>query len=168
MYYSYVEFEYVATSFSPARTDLALKLLTTCWFSSRVIHIRYTIRNPPNKRTAKPRRCSMAFPLVYALRVLCAPSAMGWRNVRRHCAMPRSLQSRPTWIVIIFPSQSWMDILSRSLPPKQPVIQKVGNIHLIHSLSSRRMAARYLSSNTTRLTTAGWHRYGIYLSIPGS
>ncbi len=28
MYYSYVKIEYVATSFSPARTDLALKLLT--------------------------------------------------------------------------------------------------------------------------------------------
>jgi hypothetical protein len=28
MYYSYVEFEYVAMSFSPARTDLAVKLLT--------------------------------------------------------------------------------------------------------------------------------------------
>ncbi len=27
MYYSYVEIEYVATSFSPARTDLALKLI---------------------------------------------------------------------------------------------------------------------------------------------
>ncbi len=26
MYYSYVEFEYVAMSFSPARTDLAVKL----------------------------------------------------------------------------------------------------------------------------------------------
>jgi hypothetical protein len=26
MYYSYVEFEYVATSFSPAGTDLAIKL----------------------------------------------------------------------------------------------------------------------------------------------
>ncbi len=29
MYYSYVEFEYVATSFSLTRTDLALKLLRT-------------------------------------------------------------------------------------------------------------------------------------------
>jgi hypothetical protein len=28
MYYSYIEIEYVATNFSPARTDLALKLLT--------------------------------------------------------------------------------------------------------------------------------------------
>jgi hypothetical protein len=28
MYYSYVEIEYVGTSFSPARTDLALKLLS--------------------------------------------------------------------------------------------------------------------------------------------
>ncbi len=28
MYYSYVEIEYVATNFSPARTDLALKLLS--------------------------------------------------------------------------------------------------------------------------------------------
>jgi hypothetical protein len=27
MYYSYVEIEYIATSFSPARTDFALKLL---------------------------------------------------------------------------------------------------------------------------------------------
>jgi hypothetical protein len=27
MYYSYVEIEYIATSFSPARTDIALKLL---------------------------------------------------------------------------------------------------------------------------------------------
>ncbi len=31
MYYSYVEIEYVATSFSPARTDLALKLLSSQW-----------------------------------------------------------------------------------------------------------------------------------------
>jgi hypothetical protein len=30
MYYSYIEIEYVATSFSPARTDLAFKLLTDC------------------------------------------------------------------------------------------------------------------------------------------
>jgi hypothetical protein len=28
MYYSYVEIEYIATSFSPARADLALELLT--------------------------------------------------------------------------------------------------------------------------------------------
>jgi hypothetical protein len=28
MYYSYVEIEYVATSFSPTRTDLAVKLLS--------------------------------------------------------------------------------------------------------------------------------------------
>jgi hypothetical protein len=28
MYYSYVEIEYVVTSFSPTRTDLALKLLS--------------------------------------------------------------------------------------------------------------------------------------------
>jgi hypothetical protein len=28
MYYSYIEIEYVATSFSPARTDLAVKLLS--------------------------------------------------------------------------------------------------------------------------------------------
>jgi hypothetical protein len=28
MYYSYIEIEYVATSFSPARGDLAVKLLT--------------------------------------------------------------------------------------------------------------------------------------------
>ena len=32
MYYSYIEIEYVATSFTPARTDLALKLLTNSYF----------------------------------------------------------------------------------------------------------------------------------------
>jgi hypothetical protein len=32
MYYSYVEIEYIATSFSPARTDLALKLSMHWWF----------------------------------------------------------------------------------------------------------------------------------------
>jgi hypothetical protein len=35
MYYSYVEIEYVATSFSPARMDLALKLLRICGESIR-------------------------------------------------------------------------------------------------------------------------------------
>jgi hypothetical protein len=33
MSYSYVEIEYLATSFSPARTDLALKLLTALKYS---------------------------------------------------------------------------------------------------------------------------------------
>jgi hypothetical protein len=36
MYYSYVEIKYVATSFSPARTDLALKLLKVS-FRSEVV-----------------------------------------------------------------------------------------------------------------------------------
>jgi hypothetical protein len=40
MYYSYVEIEYVATSFSPARTDLALKLLT----QQQQYHKRTTLR----------------------------------------------------------------------------------------------------------------------------
>ncbi len=35
MYYSYVEIEYVATSFSPTRTDLALKLLRNQYISTR-------------------------------------------------------------------------------------------------------------------------------------
>ncbi len=34
MYYSYVEIEYVATGFSPARTDLAIKLLTLFYSTS--------------------------------------------------------------------------------------------------------------------------------------
>jgi hypothetical protein len=37
MYYSYVEIEYVATSFSPARTDLALKLLKENSYMSDII-----------------------------------------------------------------------------------------------------------------------------------
>ncbi len=36
MYYSYIEIEYIATSFSPTRTDLALKLLNLA-HSTRLI-----------------------------------------------------------------------------------------------------------------------------------
>jgi hypothetical protein len=39
MYYSYVEIEFAATSFSPARTDLALKLLSVI-FENVEIFIR--------------------------------------------------------------------------------------------------------------------------------
>ncbi len=42
MYYSYVEIEYVATSFSPARTDLALKLLKQF---SRFYILKYSMIN---------------------------------------------------------------------------------------------------------------------------
>jgi hypothetical protein len=38
MYYSYVEIEYVATSFSPARTDLALKLLMKVSSTKQSLH----------------------------------------------------------------------------------------------------------------------------------
>ncbi len=40
MYYSYVEIEYVATSFSPARMDLAVKLLRLIWQIPRRHHSR--------------------------------------------------------------------------------------------------------------------------------
>ncbi len=65
MYYSYVEIEYVATSFSPARMDLAVKLLRSlpvslsitaiAWwtlFSSHVIR---------RVRRTSPRRCNCCF-----------------------------------------------------------------------------------------------------------
>ncbi len=39
MYYSYVEIEYVATSFSPARTDLAVKLLITLQIFVRLLRL---------------------------------------------------------------------------------------------------------------------------------
>jgi hypothetical protein len=49
MYYSYIEIEYLATSFSPPRRDLALKLLREGkmvmagnGFSSRPIFVSYT------------------------------------------------------------------------------------------------------------------------------
>ncbi len=43
MYYSYVEIEYVATSFSPTRTDLVLKLLTPIQRSMRCSSTPQTI-----------------------------------------------------------------------------------------------------------------------------
>ncbi len=44
MYYSYVEIEYVAMSFSPARTDLALKLLSSFGFMFGTLHVGIEIR----------------------------------------------------------------------------------------------------------------------------
>jgi hypothetical protein len=38
MYYSYIEIDYVATSFSPARTDLALKLLIERESASKCVY----------------------------------------------------------------------------------------------------------------------------------
>ncbi len=45
MYYSNVEIEYVATSFSPARTDLALKLLRYCIMYAHYINANNVIKN---------------------------------------------------------------------------------------------------------------------------
>jgi hypothetical protein len=48
MYYSYIEIEYVATSFSPTRTDLALKLLSDFWeVNKRLVRKPFPI--PKNK-----------------------------------------------------------------------------------------------------------------------
>ncbi len=49
MYYYYVEIEYVATNFSPARTDLALKLLTlSCLGAPLVRHLAVAIHISPS------------------------------------------------------------------------------------------------------------------------
>jgi hypothetical protein len=40
MYYSYVGIEYVATRFSPARTDLALKLLSSSSVRCRRVNLQ--------------------------------------------------------------------------------------------------------------------------------
>jgi hypothetical protein len=58
MYYSYVEIEYVATSFSPARTDLALKLL--------IKPHKGKIQNKGNLKWVA-RRCNIANPLGLSL-----------------------------------------------------------------------------------------------------
>ncbi len=59
MYYSYIEIEYVATSFSPARTDLALKLLK-------------------HQSTTQPHQLLASYSQQTALRV--------WYSQRRPCA----------------------------------------------------------------------------------
>ncbi len=45
MYYSYVEIEYVATSFSPARTDLALKLMYTLYHLTHTMVLTYLVHS---------------------------------------------------------------------------------------------------------------------------
>jgi hypothetical protein len=58
MYNSYVEVEYIATSFSPARTDLALKLLIvlTRLFSVDISHLERYPTNVLLARLTKVRR----------------------------------------------------------------------------------------------------------------
>ncbi len=53
MYYSYVEIEYVATSFSPARTDLAVKLLRPSGGDLRFVLIANCKSGVSNKRRLK-------------------------------------------------------------------------------------------------------------------
>jgi hypothetical protein len=38
MYYSYLEIDYITTGFSPARTDLAVKLLTLSRLGKPLVH----------------------------------------------------------------------------------------------------------------------------------
>jgi hypothetical protein len=56
MYYSYVEIEYVAMSFSPARTDLALKLLNIGVYHL-MIHYLFFELEPPIKLSRQPNMC---------------------------------------------------------------------------------------------------------------
>ncbi len=57
MYYSYVEIEYVATSFSPARTDLALKLL-------RPQHIFFCLEIAPSHTLRRGHLSSPILPIA--------------------------------------------------------------------------------------------------------
>jgi hypothetical protein len=57
MYHSYVEIKYVAMSFSPARTDLALKLLTNGQFFSLGSRVCIGILNPA---VLTPHRLSLS------------------------------------------------------------------------------------------------------------
>ncbi len=59
MYYSYIEIEYVATSFSPARTDLALKLLNRQQVPIRKGRRRSTLHPKCVFRLAAPVVCKL-------------------------------------------------------------------------------------------------------------
>ncbi len=76
MYYSYVEIEYVAMSFSPTRTDLALKLLklhkkyNLNHFAPMHICLRRLCLRPPDPNTVKKLRLSdicMCYYIVVSL-----------------------------------------------------------------------------------------------------
>jgi hypothetical protein len=59
MYYSYVEIEYVATSFSPARTDLAVKLLITH------VHSEENLSDIMTKVTCSSKHCRLVGKILY-------------------------------------------------------------------------------------------------------
>jgi hypothetical protein len=55
MYYSYVEIEYVATSFSPARMDSALKLLSAHLACALLTHFASQVRTYDFATCALPK-----------------------------------------------------------------------------------------------------------------
>jgi hypothetical protein len=67
MYYSYVEIEYVATSFSPARTDLALTLLKVS-----LVAMTLPVPTPHAQRMKSP--VWVAAVVVHSLLFLCVAS----------------------------------------------------------------------------------------------
>ncbi len=62
MYYSYVEIEYVATSFSPTRTDLALKLLSYLVHDALSTHPTDSHCPPCRRREHSNQYCACATP----------------------------------------------------------------------------------------------------------
>ena len=67
MYFSYIEIEYVTISFSPARMDLAVKLLkmTSCWYCSRELLVRNSLWVGTNKTNNSPNGTSTSLAIPY-------------------------------------------------------------------------------------------------------
>jgi hypothetical protein len=82
MYYSYAEIKYVATSFSPTRMDLALKLLNSRQFLREYDHplspsatATVVLVNHPGVHRFLPPPCNPAFLLLLLLQLLCPPQS---------------------------------------------------------------------------------------------
>ncbi len=111
MYCSYVEIEYIATNFSPARTDLALKLLTPVLWSGRLAGVADPHSDQPLARGFLPfwsirGTCEIrgstanlwyaaAKALVFAVLTVCYPNPLFVGHLSGLCTGAKSLGPHP-------------------------------------------------------------------------
>ncbi len=120
---------------------------------------------PTQRKNSKAKKMFPGIPAGLCPKDIMHSSQHGLKKCEKTLCDAKKLQSRQIWIIIIFPSWLWMGILNRLLLLKWLRSRKVGSIPSMYLTNSRRMAARYLSMNTTPLITIGLLLCGIYLSI---
>jgi hypothetical protein len=104
MYYSYVEIEYVATSFSPTRTDLAVKLLTRVTRAADATKATVEDVYMGEAMVVNPRRMLGVLPkeVDFPKKVVSPPQwALAVTHLECSCPIPRAVFAVDTWVVLL-------------------------------------------------------------------